>query len=255
MQSLVLAKAYGAMDARRPPPSLVVTLRFLASTQELYDRHRVAIAAIADAAGMKSVATAVRHGGLTSDADDVQLRDEALHAALDMVQAALSVDGVASWASDACALHLKIVDLEPEVEAMSAGGWLSRAALVEAGGEDLARAVGIYTAIRHLVPGARPWLACAEWTDHHDAVVLPPPKRARITVVVAARDNDTMGRLCYRYPSTSANDLRALNPDLMADGFGRRADTRLRKGTQVTVYRDDNGNDLGGSGSGSNSDA
>ena len=177
------------------------------------------------------------------------MRDEALHAALDMVQAALSVDGVAPWASDACALHLKIVDLEPEVEPMSAGGWLSRDALVEAGGEDLAHAVGIYTAIRHLVPGTRPWSGCADWAQDADdyitqgAVLLPPVKRARTTMTILARDNDTIGRLCFRYPCTSANELRALNPALLADGFGKRADTRLRKGTEVIVYDNDNNQD------------
>ena len=251
MQSLVLAKAYGAVDAHRPPPALMVTLRFLASTKASYDRHHDAIAAIADAADMHSVAKAVRHGGLTADGNDVQLRDEALHAALDMVQAALATDGVLPWASDACALHLKIVDLEPEIRAVDAGGWLTRDALVEAGGEDLAHAVGIYTAIRHLLPGARPWCAGADWEDIMD-IAPPPPKRARTTVVIAARDNDTVGRLCFRYPSTSANDLRTLNPALLKDGFGKRADTRLRKGTQVVVYQDgEDGDDALSGGSGS----
>ena len=246
MQSLVLAKAYAAIDAHRPPPSLISTLQWLSSTPESYNRHRDAIAIIADAASMHSVAKAVRHGGLTSEATDVSLRDEALHAALDMVQAALAADGVASWASDACALHLKIVDLEPEVEPMSAGGWLSRDALVEAGGEDLAHAVSIYTAIRHLVPDTRPWSGCADWAQDADdditqsALMLPPTKRARTTLTVTSRDNDTIGRLCFRYPCTSANELRALNPKLLADGFGKRAETRLRKGTQVIVYDNDN---------------
>lgn len=81
-------------------------------------------------------------------------------------------------------------------------------------------------------------LMCADSDCGHVDAWLPALKRRR-TKLIQARDNDTLGKLCVRYGNTSANDLRDLNPGLVADGFGKRADARLRRDTQVCVYCDD----------------
>ena len=79
---------------------------------------------------------------------------------------------------------------------------------------------------------------CADSDCSNVDAWLPALKRRR-TKLIQARDNDTLGKLCVRYGNTSANDLRDLNPGLVADGFGKRADARLRRDTQVCVYCDD----------------
>ena len=220
MHAFVRCAVMRATPDNAPPDPVVASLGFLAGDHDMYTKHRLAVAAVADAAGMREVAACVRDDACL----DAQLRDEALRVALGRIYRALEHGGVATWAREAVRCHLTVVDLGDEAGLQRV---MSRDDLVRAasGCEELADAVADYAAVRELCL-QRPWPDKAAHDD--DA------GRDEIQVVLA-KDNDTVGRLCDRYRDTCARDLLGLNPVLVADGFGQRG-KRLRVGTKVNVY-------------------
>lgn len=202
-------------EPHKPPPALLVSLEMLCRTPEMYERHRLAVAAVARAAGLETVADMV-HDNVCLDA---KARDTALEIALQRVYAALANNGCAPWAQQAVECHLKMVDLGDEA---GIGPVMTHDDFVRAaGGSDsdaLAVAVRDYAAVRELCLETPTWMGRANGATH----------------AVSAKNNDTVGKLCERYPDTSARDLLRLNPGLVEDGFGERG-KKLREGTRVVV--------------------
>ena len=208
-------------EPHKPPPALLVSLEMLCCTAEMYDRHQLAVAAVARAAGLQAVADMV-HDNVCLDAD---VRDTALEIALQRVYAALAHNGCAPWAQQAVECHLKMVDLGDEA---GIGPVMTHDDLVRAaGGSDagaLAVAVRDYAAVRELCLETPKWMGRATGATH----------------AVSAKNNDTVGKLCEGYPDTSARDLLRLNPALVQDGFGERG-KKLREGTRVVVCGEGDG--------------
>ena len=254
MHALVLCKLHDIRRQRQPPDAVVETMSMLSSTSALFDTHKKAVAIIAKSMGLRQLGDAIDRGNLEASIDDIALRDEALQNAYELVIRQMDAAEVDDWMRKACLLHLKVIDVVRDDASDVPPGWLGRDAFVRRGSEALADAVEMYQGIRRLIPQAQPWVdAIAEapgvggaMPECSDVEAWLPGLQRRRTKLVQARDNDTMGRLCFRYGATSANDLRTLNPELVADGFGHRPDARLRRGTQVCVYcsdSDDDGHD------------
>ncbi len=201
--------------------------------------------------GLTALGNAVEQGHLDASKDNVALRDEALQNAYELFIRQLNDDdNIDAWMRRACLLHLKVVDMAGDSSADGVPpGWLNGDVIVARGNQGLADAVAMYEDVRRLIPQVQPWAdsisapdapgaECAD-TDCSDIEAWLPNLKRRRTKLIQARDNDTIGRLCVRYGNTSANDLRQLNPELVADGFGHRSEARLRRNTQVCVYCSD----------------
>ncbi|MAP24952.1 MAG: hypothetical protein CMM87_05400 [Rickettsiales bacterium] len=253
MHALVLCKLH---DLRRKPEPLhpvATTIAMLSASQQSFSQHSKAVSILAHDIGLTSLGDAIEQGHLDASEDNIALRDEALQNAYEMVLQQLNGDdNIDAWMRRACLLHLKVVDMSDNGGSSAGnvpGGWLDGDVIVARGSQALADAVALYENVRRLIPEAQPWVdaiaapdgATVVGTDTECSDVetwLPALKRRR-TKLILARDNDTIGRLCVRYGSTSANDLRELNPELVSNGFGVRVDARLRRNTQVCVYCDD----------------
>ena len=227
----------------------------LCADETSFQTNRRAVAVLVHHIGLKDLANAIKQGHLNASKTNVALRDEALQNAYELfIQQLNNDDNIDAWMRRACLLHLKIVDITDARNADGVPpGWLDGDVIVARGSQALADAVALYENVRRLIPEAQPWAdsisapgahgaECVD-TDCSDVEAWLPDLKRRRTKLIQARDNDTIGRLCVRYGNTSANDLRKLNPELVADGFGQRSEARLRRNTQVCVYCDDDDDD------------
>lgn len=222
----------GQRAPHAPPPPLVASLDMLCRTHDMYSQHRLAVAVVARAAGLHEVANMVDDDACL----DPSLRDTALEYALKRVYAQLADERCQAWAQHAVECHIRVADLGDEA---GIGPVMMHDDIVRAGGgnEALAQAVQDYVAVRELCLDAPRWHGSTTEPPRWHGSTTERPRECRTTRQVLAKNNDTVGKLCERYPDTSARDMLRLNPELARDGFGQR-NKRLRDGTPVFVYAD-----------------